>query len=484
LGGLSKKAFQLEKMRHKETQPFLTLDGGGLLFKGNRLAPGLTEQNMTTARAIVDAYNIMAYDAVGIAARDLAAGLDFLNTMKERAHFAWLSANLVDKATGKPLFTPSISRKVGDLNIAVIGLTGTDAGTTLSDSDHAVILPWPQVLPPLIATLAADNDMVVLLSSCSPAENEAIARELRDIRLIIQAGVGVPYYTPKRMGNALVCQSDKQGKFLGVLQVNWQRSKVWDTDEKEKLITVKKNELNGIVSRLKQYQQRLPPETLQSHWGYQQLLKIRDQEQAEIDQLEAEIGQMLDNAEAPSTFTNRLIPLDVSLPDDKAVLDLVRKAKQQVNEIGRAVAASRQSRADKPSSTAGDRPIPLPYAGVTTCSGCHRPQANFWEKTPHAKAYRTLVSVQQNHNPDCLGCHVTYKREEVRRVELLSLPAELLQVGCETCHGPGSKHAGNPESKSITRRPAAVLCLGCHTNERDGSFNFDHDVKLIACPAS
>ena len=327
MGGLSKKAFQLEKLRLKKSQPSLTLDAGGLLFKGRRLSPGLKEPNTTRARAIVDAYNIMAYDAVGISARDLAAGLDFLITMKERAHFPWLSANLVNKSTGRPLFTTSISRKVGDLNIAVIGLTGRDAGSALVESDQAVIVPWQQVLPPLVATLAADNDMLVLLSSCLPAENEAIGRELADIHLIIQAGIGVPYYIPKKMGNALVCQTDKQGKSLGVLQINWQRSKVWDTEEEAKLVSVKKNELNGIVTRLNQYEQQLPAATLKSQRGYQQLLKMRDQVRGELEQLQGKTVRMLASAEVPSTFKNRLIALDVSLPDDKAVLDLVKNAR-------------------------------------------------------------------------------------------------------------------------------------------------------------
>jgi len=439
---------------------------------------------MTTAKVIVDAYNLMAYDAVGISARDLAAGLDFLLTMKERADFVWLSANLINTATGKPFFAPSISRKVGDLNITVIGLTGSDAGPTFPESNHAAILPWSQVLPPLVATLSADNDILVLLSSCSPSENEAITRTLTDIHLIIQAGIGVPYYTPKRMGNALVCQTEKQGKFLGVLQVNWQRSKVWNSDEKERLIEVKKKELKGILSRINQYQERLPVETLPSHVGYQQLLKTRDQVQGELEQLEVESIRMLSSAEVLSTFKNRLIPLDVSLPDDKAVLELTRNAKQKINERGRAAAAAGESQSGIPSSTtAGQRSILLPYAGATLCSGCHLPQADFWEKTRHARSYQTLVKVQQNYNPDCLGCHVTFNLKN-DHTALLSLPADLLQVGCETCHGPGSEHVKNQESKSIIHRPASPICLDCHTGERDDSFDYEHDIKLVACPVS
>jgi hypothetical protein len=292
----------------------------------------------------------------------------------------------------------------------------------------------------------------------------------------------VPFYTPKQVGNTLICQTEKQGKFLGVLQVNWQPSKVWHTDESEKLLTLKQNELRGINARLNQYEQRLAAEALQTHWGYQQLVTIRDQVQEEIKRLQADVIRKLASTEVPSTFKNRLVAMEISLPDDKTVLELVEKAKRKVNELGRKSAAANHNISGQPSLPVAASPIPLPYAGVTTCSGCHRPQTDFWENTRHAGAYQTLVRKQQNHNPDCLPCHVTYNQGN-SNTSLLLLPADLQQVGCETCHRPGREHAKNRGNGSIIRQPVAATCIGCHTEERDDTFNYENDLKRIACPA-
>ena len=98
LGGLPKKAFQFETIAEKEgALPRLTLDAGNLLFKHDHIAPGQKEEAEMTAAAIVKAYNLMGYDAVGIGSRDLIAGLPPLLSLQHKAKFAWLSANLVAK---------------------------------------------------------------------------------------------------------------------------------------------------------------------------------------------------------------------------------------------------------------------------------------------------------------------------------------------------------------------------------------------------
>jgi hypothetical protein len=67
LGGLSKKAFQYEKIISQEKIPALMVDAGSLLFKHSTLSLKLAEQEKVTAFSIVESYNQMGYHAVGIA---------------------------------------------------------------------------------------------------------------------------------------------------------------------------------------------------------------------------------------------------------------------------------------------------------------------------------------------------------------------------------------------------------------------------------
>ena len=130
----------------------------------------------------------------------------------------------------------------------------------------------------------------------------------------------------------------------------------------------------------------------------------------------------------------------------------------------------------------------LVFAGWQVCAQCHEPQTDFWEKTDHSSAYQTLVEQEQQFNLDCLPCHVTAEYDTTKISDddsvLLSLPSALQQVGCEVCHGPGKTHAASQDPSLISRKPAASICLRCHTPERDEEFNYENNLERIASPAS
>jgi cytochrome c553 len=48
------------------------------------------------------------------------------------------------------------------------------------------------------------------------------------------------------------------------------------------------------------------------------------------------------------------------------------------------------------------------------------------------------------------------------------LSADLRQVGCEACHGPGHGHTLDPAGQRLATRPAASVCQRCHSKEKDG----------------
>ncbi len=89
------------------------------------------------------------------------------------------------------------------------------------------------------------------------------------------------------------------------------------------------------------------------------------------------------------------------------------------------------------------------YVGIYACKKCHDSESigsqhKIWAASPHAKAYQTLESVKAKHvaamykikNPTkekkCLKCHSTGGG---RNLEIVREG-----VGCEACHGPGSRY--------------------------------------------
>jgi len=484
LGGLSKKAYQLEKIRELYEVPSLTVDGGNLLFKHESLMPALVQQMTLTAEGIVDAYNLMQFDAVAVGKNDLAAGLSFLKEQAARAKFPWLSANLVSKTDKKPIFTDSLIREFDNLTVGIIGLTGYDAKIQFSRDDNAVILPWQEVLPELVADLSSRCDLLILLSNNSTEQNREIAESFENIHLIIQSFPHSGNFTPQLTNKTLIAQTGKQGKYLAWMLIDWQKSRTWSRKGSIKELSIKKQELDGINGRMSRIERREKKESLSANSSYQNLLKAQQRLVSAINGLENEIATLRSTGTAPSTYENNFIVLDLKLPDQADVEKIVKATKMNVNQAGRSHAAkAADSRAPK------EMPIEkLVFVGWQICSTCHRPQTDFWEKTAHSSAYQTLVEQEQEFNLDCLPCHVTAEYGATKLSDddsvLLSLPAVLRQVGCEVCHGPGKMHAASQDSSQISRKPAASICLRCHTPERDEEFNYENDLERIACPAN
>jgi DmsE family decaheme c-type cytochrome len=99
------------------------------------------------------------------------------------------------------------------------------------------------------------------------------------------------------------------------------------------------------------------------------------------------------------------------------------------------------------------------YAGSETCQTCHEDIAKAFDKNPHA-------AVNTNKKKGWEG------------------------KACESCHGPGAKHAESVAAADIVNPSKAApgkvdqTCLGCHLNQRTthvGRINGSHAKNQVSC---
>ncbi|MBK1833068.1 multiheme c-type cytochrome [Roseibacillus ishigakijimensis] len=116
------------------------------------------------------------------------------------------------------------------------------------------------------------------------------------------------------------------------------------------------------------------------------------------------------------------------------------------------------------------------YLGSQACAQCHLEETEIWQKSGHGHAFATLVQRDSQADPTCIGCHTVGFGEPsgYRR----SFGAEkLVDVGCESCHGPGSAHVESwlaGEEPSFRFRPlGAGDCKTCHHGEFSRPFDWD-----------
>jgi len=121
------------------------------------------------------------------------------------------------------------------------------------------------------------------------------------------------------------------------------------------------------------------------------------------------------------------------------------------------------------------------FVGAKSCKRCHYKQHKTWTKMKHSQAWDLLqpkleAPDQKDHDGRlCISCHVTgFGQADRGGFKSVEESKHLLGVGCESCHGPGSKHvaAGDVLKKEKRKKfnadePTFIVlrttkCANCH----------------------
>ncbi|MBN1590303.1 MAG: hypothetical protein JW888_12380 [Pirellulales bacterium] len=136
------------------------------------------------------------------------------------------------------------------------------------------------------------------------------------------------------------------------------------------------------------------------------------------------------------------------------------------------------------------------FVGSEKCKSCHEESYRIWKKSGHAKAWKTLVELDppRNFDPECISCHVIgwHPTEHFSyRSGFLSekKTPEMVNVGCESCHGPGGAHCRAEDgsdldlqeklakalvvTKEESRTNPTKMCQNCHDLDNSPDFDFD-----------
>ena len=111
------------------------------------------------------------------------------------------------------------------------------------------------------------------------------------------------------------------------------------------------------------------------------------------------------------------------------------------------------------------------YIGSQACQECHRKEFTQWSHSSHATAFNTLRTVGREYYPECITCHVTGSGYESGYQIGNPEREHLVDVGCETCHGPGKLHAYTPLKENIRGTVPEKVCTACHTPEHSPGFD-------------
>jgi 2',3'-cyclic-nucleotide 2'-phosphodiesterase (5'-nucleotidase family) len=223
LGGLSKKAFLVKGLSQDANYPALLISSGNMLFP-KTVSPDGHAAARITAEGVIQATRTMGGTVMGVGSLDLAGGIAFLQSQQQPPAFTFVSLNLVRPGTTEPIFAPVAWLRAGKIRLAVLGLTDH---TAIASGAGFQVIPWQNCLQQALTKITPKADFIVLLSNYPTAENQAIARKLASIDCILQAGHVLGNVAPILSANALISQTEIRGKYLGVLDIEWNGRGTW-----------------------------------------------------------------------------------------------------------------------------------------------------------------------------------------------------------------------------------------------------------------
>ena len=109
------------------------------------------------------------------------------------------------------------------------------------------------------------------------------------------------------------------------------------------------------------------------------------------------------------------------------------------------------------------------YVSATACQRCHQQEYLQWSATRHAFAFETLLKKERYFDAGCVSCHTTGFGYPTG-FQIGAQDSTLKGVQCETCHGPGKQHVGNPKKSNIRSGADTGLCLECHDTKHSPGF--------------
>jgi 2',3'-cyclic-nucleotide 2'-phosphodiesterase (5'-nucleotidase family) len=296
----------------------LVLDAGDLLFKKFSNPIPENEVKMVTEKAhlIIESFGLMGYDALGIGDDDLSLGKDFLMEVSKRAKFPFISSNLLDEATKKPLFQPFVIKEINGLRIGIFSLLSPDFLTSLSEPKRkGLILGHPvNIAQTMVKELQSKSDLIILLSHLGYAKDIELAQTLQGINIIIGSHTGINLSYAPVINNTIIVQMVPKGMYTGRLDLTFNKevSTFYNTMTKRSM----ENSLNNLTYRLNSQ-------------------GISENERAQLQKLKEDMERTLRQLQGKNEFTNTISPLMEEMKEDPDIGKLIEAFKSKYPETGK-----------------------------------------------------------------------------------------------------------------------------------------------------
>ena len=470
LGGIDRAAAKLAALR-ADRVPVLFVAAGDLLFgdtpEGARGSAQATTQETWKAETMVEILNRVGLAAAAPGKRDLSFGEPELQRLIGRSTFAWLPAKPGD-GTNREAVGGWLGH-AGEHKVGVVGVSTFEGPEAVLPAERFQGLR--ELTQAQIDKLrAAGARVVVVLLSSDQRTGRRLTGSLHGVDFVVQGGLDdAQANAPSTVGAGTLLRAGRQGQGLLVVDVYLDAKgstpfldvSEWTRREQSTALQASIGDLSQRIATW-EHDPKVQPASLQEQRSKLNTLR----EQLERAQRAPPVPPVQGNA-----FSARYEPLTVEQSRDKTIGDVIHAYDARVNDHNRVAFADL-----KPAEPAAGA---ARYVGSNACQTCHAPAYTWWTQHPHGHAYTTLERAHKQFNLSCVGCHVTGYDQPGGSTVVHN--EGLIHVGCESCHGPGSRHIAQPRAAStaLTKQPGEAVCKQCHTPEHSDLFEFNAYVARL-----
>ncbi|MBX2811611.1 MAG: hypothetical protein KTR25_07370 [Myxococcales bacterium] len=468
LGGVARLASILSE----EKEPSMLMDAGQLLLPTESLDDMTRPQHLAKAQYLARAFRKLGVVAINLGPPDLKQGTSFLMGLQKEGSVPFVSANIRPRKEGGLSVARSRLDMVGGIRFGVTGVAIPEAAA--ATSDDIVALEIAPAVRAEVQTLRKDGaEVVVVLAHLPVADAQMLAKAIPEMDILIRSPgtpiEGVPQ-PPVQIGPVVIVEAGQRGQYIGRVRVVVPKNR----SERPFVLDDGGAKMEADKARLERRIAALQKEI--DLFGVDTSAQAAREARLQVKrQLEQRLASLSLPSAGPAGDAARLelslIPIETSVNEDDSMKRLLSAYYQELRTMN-------LSRGDPEACRLDSEDAPI-FVGTDKCALCHQEEYAFWQNTSHARAWATLEREARHYDFTCVGCHsVGFRKPGGYCILDQSKPYQ--NVGCENCHGPGSKHAAAPVPGSISRADTVGVCAeSCHVPEHSDMFIYESYIKKI-----
>lgn len=309
-GGLPRRADFIKTVK-KEAKELLILDAGDALAIDYFSRASEREKARKRAEVVLRLYEKIGYDALNIGDTDIGLGIEYLKNLQGRIKIPFLSANLKERKTGKPVFNPYLIKDVGGAKIGIIGLlTATIPSYLQKEMTNYLIQEPVKATLNLMQGPMSHCRYVFFVAHLTPSEMESLAKGVPDVSIII-GGQDRSFGFPKKINRSIVVQADAFGFHVGKMNLRLvKRSSEWVDVLPRTLLQKNIEEIQRKIENSREEKETKNLNELRE--------KLVDQQ------------RKLPDAQGKNTYENFLTLMHPKMESDKEIENLIESLRDQL----------------------------------------------------------------------------------------------------------------------------------------------------------